>query len=726
MGFKKAKETVKQENIKKFIDVSESLNTVYMIDRKQLSNEWIQFNTELGKSIVELYNFSFALYKKYNLSYKEAKFYSFYFDFLVSKPSNSIFTETPKETGLDLFVRSSKKVALLSEHLYNLKKSNAIDIKGNDTFNKHFQELFTNIFSYLDFIFYEDKGVFSKFSTNKDLFLLQKKHIETLLSDDSKNISDIKSILQKLHINNIEISTNYKEGKENIQDDLLTKDIFKNFVNYQSNKENDPIIFEIFSYVLSNKLWKFVKILQRQPEYKNIEELHKMQEIFLKKIKLYIKQYLEYTNDFYNATLSLHNYYLAIHKIDYEFINEYLFVEILTDIEDQKNDISDTKDDAKHFRNKEKTITSSKLIDVLKPIINNEFKEKFKLYRLIAKSSEITLVIDILHQHILDKNNNDLKNIEYIGLLRSGSFLAHSLNILKCYENDSLNTRVVSLLTHPYLSILPRTFSYRKSDNKRFIYIDEAIKSGYGISISDIYRKKILSLSNKAKDENDIAISIADMIEYDKDNPLNGIEYSTIIDVTRSDDKKELYFKKKQDDIKISKQFKWIDFINDLQDITSDKLDKVATVKNQLDATRVISDSVLLFKIAKFMVNTIVKETKDFDNLLFYSGSTEGSLLIDTLTFVYKIIHSENKNFYINAKTIKDDEAKDMKTKNAHKTIFVDITKDSGYTQENVYKLDVNSALKNSESKFDLSLFIFARKTDKLNDTDKYITKIGK
>ena len=61
MGFKKAKETVKQENIKKFLDVSESLNNVYMIDREQLSNEWIQFNTELGKSIVELYNFSFAL-----------------------------------------------------------------------------------------------------------------------------------------------------------------------------------------------------------------------------------------------------------------------------------------------------------------------------------------------------------------------------------------------------------------------------------------------------------------------------------------------------------------------------------------------------------------------------------------------------------------------------------------------------------------------------------------
>ena len=65
-----------------------------------------------------------------------------------------------------------------------------------------------------------------------------------------------------------------------------------------------------------------------------------------------------------------------------------------------------------------------------------------------------------------------------------------------------------------------------------------------------------------------------------------------------------------------------------------------------------------------------------------------------------------------------------MKNKNAYKTIFVDITKDSGYTQENVYKLDVNSALKNSESKFDLSLFIFARKTDRLNDSDKYITKI--
>ena len=109
MSFKQVENIIKQENIKKFLKLSESLDNLYLIDRKRLSDEWIKFNTDLGKSIVELYQFSFNLYKENNLTYKEARFYSFYFDFLVSKPSNSIFTETPKEVKLDLFARSAKK-----------------------------------------------------------------------------------------------------------------------------------------------------------------------------------------------------------------------------------------------------------------------------------------------------------------------------------------------------------------------------------------------------------------------------------------------------------------------------------------------------------------------------------------------------------------------------------------------------------------------------------------
>jgi len=731
MSFKQAKQVIKQERIKNFLELSESLNDVYMVNRERLSDEWIKFNTDLGKSIVELYKFSFDLYKEYNLTYKEARFYSFYFDFLVSKPSNSIFTETPKEAKLDLFTRSSKKIALLAEHLFNLKKSNAIDIKNNNVFNKHFQELFTNIFSYLDFIFYEDRGVFSKFNTNKDLFILQKQHIEALL-DGKDDLSSIKQILQNLHIDNIKISTNYHKKITNNKDDT-TKQIFENFVNYQAKKENDPIVFEIFSYVLSNKLWKFIKIIQRQPEYKDSTILVKIQKIFVKKILGYIEDYLKVTSSFYNTDISLHEYYLEIHKIDYKFINNYLFKEVLTDITNQTNNISSINYNKKFWK-KEKKITSEELIKVLKPIIDNKSNEKFKLYRLIrkAKSHDISLLIDILHQNILIKNDNKLDNIEYIGILRSGSFLAHSLNILKCYENDNLNTRVVSLLTHPYLSILPRTFSFRESgeEEKKFIYIDEAIKSGYGLSISDIYRNKILTLNKINKSKNDSAIAIANMIEYDKGNPLNNIKYYTIIDVVRTEDKKELYFKNNVDIINIKKQFNWIEFINNLKGISGMDLNQYATVERQfdknkveqLDVTRIISDSILLFKIASHMADSLNRKTKGFKNILFYSGSTEGNLLIDTLSFVYKIKFKDDKEFYINAKTIKDNEGINLEN---YKTIFVDITKDSGYTQSNVYNLDVNTKLKNSKGIFDLSLFIFARKGSCFFDTDTYINEIG-
>jgi len=726
MSFKQVENIIKQENIKKFLKLSESLDDLYLIDRKRLSDEWIKFNTDLGKSIVELYQFSFNLYKENNLTYKEARFYSFYFDFLVSKPSNSIFTETPKEVKLDLFARSAKKISLLSEHILNLTKN--INIKNNDNFNKHFQELFTNIFSYFDFIFDKEIGVFSKFDTNKTLFKIQKEYLELLVNNKEKqNITNVKKILQNIIVKNIELSTKFfKDNTSN--EDIPTKDIFKNYVNYQKNEKNNPIVFEIFSYVLASKLWKFIKILQRQPEYKNITDLENVNSKFVENIIEYIKDYLELTDSFYNSKITLHQYYLKIHHIDYEFINEYLFKEILKDISNDLNQIKKL-DINNLWTNNEEIISSKNLKKLLKPIINNNSAEKFKLYRFIRESNfkEISLLIDILHFHILELNNNKLDNIEYIGVLRSGSFLAHALNILKCYENNNDNTRVVSLLTHPYLSILPRTFSERKNneDNKRFIYIDEAIKSGYGLSISDIYRNKILTLSKKTKSEDDSAVAIANMHEYTKNQLLNKISYSSIIDVERTSNKESLYFKDNDTDILIKKQFNWLDFINNLNIIDQNELKSIANTKDnkQLDITKIISDSILLFQIANDMSVKIYQNLQETQDILFYSGSTEGSLLIDVLTFVYKIKYGNNKNFYINAKTIKDAEVNKLKTS---KNIFIDITIDSGNTKENVFNLDVHKELKNTElNDFDLSLFIFGRENKKLNKKyNLYIAKI--
>jgi hypothetical protein len=317
-------------------------------------------------------------------------------------------------------------------------------------------------------------------------------------------------------------------------------------------------------------------------------------------------------------------------------------------------------------------------------------------------------------------NEDSLKDIEYIGILRSGSFLAHTLNILKQSVSNSCNCscnwKVASLLTHPYLTILPRTISYRENTKcKRFIYIDEAIKSGYSLSIADIYRKKILTLSGISKCENDMAFSIADMVNYKP--KTSTIKSKSLLDVViKGDENKKLVFESANKTYSTNKSFDWYNFLNDLDseiyDETNidnykslkklqDEIKNLAAEKNvdRLDVTNVISNSFLLFRSAKYLVHKFVKSNIFDKKQLFYSGSQEGRLLTDAMIFIGKILYPKyfEKEIYINAKTITEYKENSF-------LIFVDMTVDSGYTAKNVFKLDVNKKLE--REKFDMILTI--------------------
>jgi len=748
--------------LKKYRQVTDTLFSEYKVyNRSLFSKECVNFNTNISLSLNYLYKTSIPLYKALksynnNYDYKKRRYYSFYYDFIVSKPSSTIFTETPKDVKVNLFPLTPKGIAeqnyflfkLIQDYKlnnelsnetswwkkiinffrkisYGLTKLNLQDETRKNfesTFDTYFQIFFMRTFLYYDFIFYKDKGVFAKYTFKKeDTVELFERIKEVFLRFLESENTDKREFYFKAII--VAINEAFPENKRKVDykiDDIEHHEIYKKYVLHQEkyiHYKDKLIKFEPFTYVLANKIWKFDRIYQNRLEgADDSQNYHKL-------IKKYIVNSLNTFDKYYRGNISRYELFGKIALLDKEVINS-IYEKYLADIdnadtrmcqlaskpENQDSDKAEgqkdqTPDNADTDENNEK---SSSLDDIIKYMYDTKKHEKLKFHRILEKAKKNDLEVltnafyDMINKELnkeLNKEGNKKCDIYYIGILRSGSFLAHIVNIMSKNEKPAF-----SVITHPYLSILPRKKFLRKAnDSLRIVYIDEAIKTGYSVQIVDTYRAKFL-IDETVKDCESYLFTLVDVANFKK-----SIEKTILYHSLR-------HIKIENEEIEVvgsevtqpNALFKWEDFLNNLSDLTqknnltkfSETVKKLAEEEQgetRYDLTKVIGCSHYLFTIGKYFANKLNKATEVHQKeILMYAGSSEGKLLADVTTFVYKILYGSDKKFCL------DPKYKNEKDVEEAYRCFFDISIVSGSTMEKVKRLDA----KNKE--FD-QIFVIAK-----------------
>lgn len=736
--------------LSEYYKATENLDKLYNIKRDQLSNNWISFNENVAESLVNLYAYYVCLDKKIQENIADdtrkeiSKTFSFYYDFIVSKPSNTIFTETQKESVQDLYPLTGYGIAKIAKDLFLYVNNSPkhYDITQDNDFHVKFQKLFHKSFAYYDFIFSGDKGVFTKFAYDNNLFTEVKSTYENIINKEKLQLNDMRLLSNKAIIVILKITLNYyMKSNDSVNIEKLNYGkVYKEFTE-ESEKNKDPLLkLEIFTYILANKLWKIDKIYQNKLEYDTPQELNKVEIEYFEKIKTYINDYLNSIDDFYNKRITENTLYYNISKLDKKFIHDYILQNFLDSIQNKalesvqftvrENFLNDIQE------NKKSIIQSTIYNTISSYAINNKEYEKFKFYRVIAKAqvwNEVSYIIDALHTKIIKKYTvEELKCVQYMGILRSGSFLSHALNILKLFElkkDNIIATQISeSLLTHPYLTIIPRYLFDRNGNDKSkiVVYLDEAIKTGYGVTISHLYRKKILQRYNYDVNQNDQVCAIVDFVDYKKKinrklSDFKCIKYTeSIMPSVLSDDallkcqrlwnaEKKVYELKlidKKNQIEVEKGFDWHGFLQELKLLDKEEMLNYANENKKYDFTKVISNSILLFMIGKYFARKINDNFSQKRKLIFYAGSIEGKLLIDITVFVYKVQYaatSEKQIFIINGKTFDGQyQAED------NALLFFDLTYITGSTCTKIFELDVNTDMKNKQvSDFDRKFVIY-------------------
>ncbi len=478
------------------------------------------------------------------------------------------------------------------------------------------------------------------------------------------------------------------------------------------------IHFEVFTFVLSNKLWKINAYFQNKREYIYKEEEEEINKEFMQKTKTYIKEYLAILQEFYDEKINIYTLYLSLNKIDKKFIADFVFEEILDDIQEQPDVEKSNIPEGKFFKQIQPLYED--ISSILSATIQNKKYKKYKFYRILEKIGKngldidkVCLFIDAYFDKILKSEKNNLQNVEFLGILRSGSFLSNALNILKTYQQQEKNNYVETrmLLTHPFLTLLPRKVF--TSENKT-IYIDEAIKSGYSLMIADKYREKLLKLKKIDKDKNDKAFVVSDFIDYEKS--FSTIDYESLCEVEI--DKAEHKLKFKPFIYELSRRFDWRDFLEkmDISKLT-DNLKNVCKIQNRIDLTMALSDSFLLFGVAKYFAvklkEKITPKITNQEKIVFFSGSSEGKLLVDTTVFVYHLLYDDAIVFKLEGKDVRNIVEKDYK-------VFIDISIVSGYTLNFVKQFDFQN-----NANFD-SIFVIYNATDETHTNENNIVDIVK
>ena len=697
--------------------------------------EWIRFNENLGGSLASFYRFILELYKALEIGYEQSRFYSFYADHILSNPSNQIFTETPRSSAFDLFPIDSKRIAFDADKLLTIAKKNKKNSINNDEFNVYFQKLYIETFCYYDFVFSvkTQEGVFTNFNYDKKAFEIYKNIIEQQVLDGKKE--NFKENINKLKALNIKIFLNFNNQNNDSEIKLHKLEVHQIYRNYVEvikklkNKNNRNIMgLEIFTYILSHKLWKIERIYHRTPEF--IQDDTKENLKFIEETSLYIKEQLKIIEKFYDREYSLKDLFLSIYNSDKKFIADYIFKSLLESIKEDNNENDEIVNNFVDRNKEDEEIKIHKLINNY--IINNKNRdEKYKFFRLIQDGthSEIIFFLQYFYKFIKE-NMQGVNNYSFVGILRSGAFLAHAMHIMKLSDPDieekKKHRNSYFLITYPFISLVPRKFLNRKNnDDLDIVYIDEAIKSGYSLAISDIYRERILHFKTNSKKGNDIAFAISNFTNYKNkiiDSDFINLKYKTICDVSIKN--RELIANEINNQTKINKIFDWNSFIKSLEKIDKEQVKSQAIVKiagkKRYDLVNNLADSKTLFTISAFFARELHKKLgieKEKKYIIpLYAGSPEGNLLIDTMIFIFKILFDyKNIKFYLNGKDISN-KFNEIKGEVIIKTIFVDITIVSGSTKNRVWNLDVDNYIKKKTDKFDYTCSIYNKTA--LEDSD--------
>jgi hypothetical protein len=649
-----------------FLEYSKNLVDLYSIPRDNLSKEWIDIKVNIADSIISLYSFSNSLYeiKIFDNNKDDIRFYSFYFDLILSKLRHSLFTETPKDSFEDIYPSTAKEIAAIGQELYNSK---ILD----DDFNINFQRFIFKIFLMYDFIFYENEGCFTSFKLDRDLFIkIKDTALAPIKGSDTTDFGQdiVINILNKT----LDITTNtYKQ--------------------YVSKAKSSTVYIEPLSYFLGFKIWKISKIIHATLEFKNKNDLTNHKKDFKEEFKKYLNEYKQTILEFYDNNITNAEMLYKVYKLDKVILSEVL----------QKGLLFPYRDDVilkkERLNIKKKDIDNNKinLSKLLNDMISNakDDYDRFKFYRVLEDKDitidEIAYIIELMGSNI--KQDGDF---ELVGMLRSGVLLAHCINV-----SQKLFKPVIMFSSFPYISFLPRI----NSSSINILFIDESIKSRFSTRLANLYKQRILRTNGinifnyKSK-----VLSVVDFKDFNKKKvsiSSNSIARVNIINNNVTLDENSM-----QED-KINSVFDWKSYIEDLNanDLESPELQDEHT---RLDITKLLSNSNSLFYISKVFAQKL-NDLED-EEIILYSSTDEGKLLVDSTIFAYKALYPDKKKkFYLNKK-----KSKIAYKTNCTKLIIVDMTIDSMATLKRTLKYDFD--LKMDKEDFYFTIFASPEAQEKL------------
>lgn len=770
---------VSDNDLIKFLEHSEELEKSFKIDRHEFDSKWIKAKYDIASSASYIYIFTGKLIREiknnsqeFEKDIKNARYYFFYIDMILAKLSNTVFTETPKTAQLDILSRSAKEIAIIGENLlyiaqnsYNKDRTLNKDtesINNKAYFDTHFQRYFLKIFTLFDFAYSGKIGIFTRFTLNKKLYENNKLYLEEI-DNNQKQLSQflqyslVKNIENSLNIPNVHLlklkKLNFKRSlsipkiltirgfqcqcielckKSNSYQKINHLKTYKDFVK---RNENIATPVEVFSYILSSKLWRFTKYLHDTPEYidKNTKDISILN--FNKKITIYTKENLRFIDDFYSKKITNLEYFSQVATLDEKFIKDSIFDSILMPY--TKNitqsieiKIPDRIKTPNIFITKviEQDKTKYSLSKLVTYMIENKKDEKFKYYRIFEKGSaeEIAWSIEYLYTDIENTiDPHKLKNTHFLGLLRSGSFLAHALTIINWYKNNAKYQIASSILTYPYISLEPREiFDRENGKDRHIIYIDEAVKSQFSLSIADTYRKRVLYFHDIPIEDREDAFALVNFKKYHnmKKSVSPKIHASMNIDIISDNGKSYIGADEKVTSHYPTSNFQWKEFFKELKSLNRNSIVDLKKevydysiidnkiLDKRLDITKVISNSFLLFKIATFFATKINSLNIQEKTIIFFHGCSEAKILTDSIVFAYKHLYSESnklKEFILESKQISINDK--LETIKSSYRLFIDITLDAGTTRNQIKKLDLEEALPNTEVDFSHTFVIASR-----------------